>query len=355
MIEVKHLSKSYGDLVVLDNISVAINKGEVISVIGPSGCGKSTLLRCLNLLEQPSGGEIIVDGDDYLAGGADVNVLRRKMGMVFQNFNLYSHLMVIENIMLAPMKLLKRPKQEAFEEGLKYLEIVGLFQKAYAYPDELSGGQKQRVAIARTLAMKPEIILFDEPTSALDPTMVSEVLAVMRKLALEGLTMMIVTHEMKFARDVSTQVFYMDDMGIYEQGTPEEIFNNPQRPKTRAFINKTRSFFCSLNGRAFDLFELSARVEEFLVKQLVDEKKIRTVQLISEELLCNILPDVSIDYSLEFSELTGKTKLRASFAGERFRPEACGEDDLPMMIVSNMSASLDFRFDDGTNIVEITA
>ena len=355
MIELKNLSKSYGDLAVLENVSAVINNGEVISVIGPSGCGKSTMLRCLNLLEKPNGGEIIVDGENFLAKGADVNRLRRKMGMVFQSFNLYSHLMIIENIMLASMKLLKMPKQQAFDEGLKYLDMVGLSQKVYSYPDELSGGQKQRAAIARTLAMKPEIILFDEPTSALDPTMVSEVLAVMRKLAQEGLTMMIVTHEMKFARDVSSRVFYMDDKGIYEQGTPEQIFDNPQRPKTRAFINKTRSFSCSLEGKAFDLFELNAGLEEFLKKQLFADKKIRTVQLISEELLCNILPDVAVDFAVEYSEATGKTRILASFGGKKFEQSECGADDLPMTIVTKMSESVEFLFEGGINHVEITA
>ena len=355
MIELKNLSKNYGALTVLENVSAVINNGEIISVIGPSGCGKSTLLRCLNLLEKPSGGEIIVDGEDFLAKGANVNSLRRKMGMVFQSFNLYSHLMIIENIMLAPIKLLKMPRQEAFDEGLKYLDMVGLSQKAYSYPDELSGGQKQRAAIARTLAMKPEIILFDEPTSALDPTMVSEVLAVIRKLAQEGLTMMIVTHEMKFARDVSSRVFYMDEKDIYEHGTPAQIFDNPQRPKTRAFINKTRCFSCSLEGKAFDLFELSAGVEEFLKKQLFTDKKIRTVQLISEELLCNILPDVTIDYSIEYSEATEKTRLMASFGGDRFDPIVSDTDDLSMTIVIKMSENVEFRFEGGINHVEITA
>ena len=355
MIELKNITKSYGDLTVLENVSMRMNKGEVISVIGPSGCGKSTMLRCLNLLEKPDSGEIIVDGANYLSRGADVNKLRQKMGMVFQNFNLYSHLMIVENIMLAPMKLLKLPKQKAFDEGLRYLDMVGLSQKAYAYPDELSGGQKQRAAIARTLAMNPEIILFDEPTSALDPTMVSEVLAVMRKLAEEGLTMMIVTHEMKFARDVATRIFHMDDKGIYEQGTPEQIFDNPQKPKTRAFINKIRAFNYVADGRNFDLFEFNAKLEEFLKKQLFTERKIRTMQLILEELMCNILPNTPVDYSIEYSEATGKTKIYASFGGEPANPLAENTDDMPVMIVKKMSEAVEYRFENGKNHIEITA
>ncbi|ABI69038.1 amino acid ABC transporter ATP-binding protein [Syntrophomonas wolfei] len=228
MITIKGLSKSYGNLRVLENVSTEINKGEVISIIGPSGCGKSTFLRCINLLERPTGGEITIDGQNILSRNADVSKLRQKMGMVFQSFNLFSHLMIIENIMLAPVSLLKVPRKQAYEEGMKYLEMVGLGAKAIAFPDELSGGQKQRAAIARTLAMQPEIVLFDEPTSALDPTMVSEVQAVIRKLAADGLTMMIVTHEMKFARDVSSRVFYMDEKGIYEDGSPAQSLIYPK-------------------------------------------------------------------------------------------------------------------------------
>ncbi len=231
MISVKKLSKYFGDLAVLKDVNVEIKKGEVIAVIGPSGTGKSTLLRCLNLLEEPTSGEIIIDGVNLLDKKTNVFKIRQKMGMVFQSFNLFSHLMVIENIMLGPVDLLKTSRQDAFDEGMKLLAMVGLAEKAYAYPDELSGGQKQRVAIARTLAMKPEIVLFDEPTSALDPTMISEVLAVIRKLAADGMTMMIVTHEMKFARDVSTRVLYMDEGIIFEEGTPQQIFDDPQKDK----------------------------------------------------------------------------------------------------------------------------
>ena len=218
MISIQHLKKVYPNVTPFSDVNVKIEKGEVISIIGPSGTGKSTLLRCLNLLETPTSGEIIVDGEAITAKGADISAVRRKMGMVFQAFNLFSHLTVIENIMLGPVDLLKLSRQEAYDEGMHLLNTVGLAEKALSYPDELSGGQKQRVAIARALAMKPEIILFDEPTSALDPTMVSEVLSVIRSLAREGLTMMIVTHEMKFARDVSTRIFYMDEGGIYEDG-----------------------------------------------------------------------------------------------------------------------------------------
>jgi polar amino acid transport system ATP-binding protein len=215
MITIRHLKKSYPNVTPLRDVNTEIKKGEVISIIGPSGTGKSTLLRCMNLLEIPTAGEVLIDGNAITSPKADVPALRRKMGMVFQSFNLFSNLNIIENIMAAPVKLLGKSRQEAYEEGMELLRRVGLVEKALNYPDELSGGQKQRVAIARAIAMKPEMILFDEPTSALDPTMVGEVLQVIRGLAKEGMTMMIVTHEMKFARDVSTRVFYMDEGGPY--------------------------------------------------------------------------------------------------------------------------------------------
>ncbi|MEG2138160.1 MAG: amino acid ABC transporter ATP-binding protein, partial [Oscillospiraceae bacterium] len=224
MISIRHLKKEYPNAIPFSDITADIQSGEVISIIGPSGTGKSTLLRCLNLLDAPTSGEIFVDGINITEKGADVSALRRKMGMVFQSFNLFSHLSVIENIMLGPVDLLKLSRQDAYDEGMRLLTTVGLAEKAFNFPDELSGGQKQRVAIARALAMKPEIMLFDEPTSALDPTMVGEVLAVMRTLTKEGLTMLIVTHEMKFAQAVSSRVFYLDQGGIYEDGPPEQVF-----------------------------------------------------------------------------------------------------------------------------------
>ena len=241
MIRVEHLSKKYGTLEVLRDVNAIIEKGEVISIIGPSGTGKSTFLRCLNLLDHPSGGRIEIDGADILAKGADAPALRRKMGMVFQSFNLFAHLSVLENLTLGPVKLLKKSPPDAEAKAMELLRLVGLAEKAHNFPDQLSGGQKQRVAIARCLAMEPEIILFDEPTSALDPTMVSEVLSVIRRLAKQGMTMAIVTHEMDFAREVSTRVFYMDQGIIYEEGPPEVVFEAPVRERTRDFIGKVRS------------------------------------------------------------------------------------------------------------------
>ncbi len=236
LIRVEHLKKQYPNVTPLEDITTDINKGDVISIIGPSGTGKSTFLRCLNLLETPTSGTITVSGTVITDKKCDVSKVRQKMGMVFQSFNLFSNLSIIENIMAAPVKLLGLSRQDAYNEGMTLLKRVGLEEKALNLPEELSGGQKQRVAIARAIAMKPDIILFDEPTSALDPTMIGEVLAVIKALADEGMTMMIVTHEMQFAKAVSNRVFYMDDGGIYEEGTPEKIFETPQREKTRRFV-----------------------------------------------------------------------------------------------------------------------
>lgn len=238
MISVKNLVKSYGDHVVLDGVSEHIEKGEKVVVIGPSGSGKSTFLRCLNLLEEPTSGNIIFEGQDITDPKVDIDMVRRKMGMVFQQFNLFPHLTILENITLAPVMLKKMTKDQAKEKAMELLKRVGLEEKAEAYPVQLSGGQKQRVAIARALAMNPEIMLFDEPTSALDPEMVGEVLDVMKDLAESGMTMVIVTHEMGFAREVASRVIFMDQGIIMENGTPEEVFTNPKNERTKLFLSK---------------------------------------------------------------------------------------------------------------------
>lgn len=237
MIEVKNLEKSFGKNHVLRGINETINEGEVVCIIGPSGSGKSTFLRCLNLLEQPTSGEVILDDEKINAPDRDIDKIREKLGMVFQNFNLFPHMSVLDNITMAPIKVKGQARGEAEAEARRLLDVVGLLDKAEAYPSSLSGGQKQRVAIARALAMKPEIMLFDEPTSALDPEMVGEVLAVMKQLAEDGMTMVIVTHEMGFAREVADRVLFIDGGVILEQGTPEEIFGNPQNERTQTFLS----------------------------------------------------------------------------------------------------------------------
>ena len=237
MIDIENLRKSFGDVEVLKGINLTIKEKEVVVIIGPSGSGKSTLLRCMNYLEEPTSGEVSVDGI-VLDGEANINKVREEVGMVFQRFNLFPHMTVLQNIMLAPIKVRHVAKQEAEDTARKLLTRVGLADKADAYPSQLSGGQQQRVAIARALAMKPKVMLFDEPTSALDPEMVGEVLDVMRKLAEEGMTMVIVTHEMGFAREVGDRLLFVDDGRIIEQGDPKEVFEHPKQERTRLFLSK---------------------------------------------------------------------------------------------------------------------
>jgi polar amino acid transport system ATP-binding protein len=238
VINVKNLYKSYGDNSVLNGINQHIEKGEVVVVIGPSGSGKSTFLRCLNLLEIPSSGEIIFEGKNVMDKSTDINKLREKVGMVFQHFNLFPHKTVMENITIAPIKVKKLSQEKANKRAVELLNMVGLIDKKDAYPASLSGGQKQRIAIARSLAMEPEVMLFDEPTSALDPEMVGEVLGVMKNLAKAGMTMIVVTHEMGFAKEVGDRILFIDEGKVLEENTPEEIFNNPKNPRTIDFLSK---------------------------------------------------------------------------------------------------------------------
>lgn len=238
MIEISQLHKAFGKNEVLKGIDLTIQKGEVVVIIGPSGSGKSTFLRCMNLLEQPTSGSIVFEGQDILAKNANIDQLRQKMGMVFQSFNLFPHKTVLDNLTISPIKVKKEEEAKAKEKAIRLLEQVGLKEKSDSYPASLSGGQQQRVAIARALAMDPDVLLFDEPTSALDPEMVGEVLAVMKSLADKGMTMVVVTHEMGFAREVASRVIFMDEGIIQEEGTPSEIFGAPQNPRTQNFLNK---------------------------------------------------------------------------------------------------------------------
>ncbi|MFA6928733.1 MAG: amino acid ABC transporter ATP-binding protein [Lentisphaeria bacterium] len=358
MISVKHLSKSFDNSCVLKDINAEIRKGEIISIIGPSGTGKSTFLRCLNLLERPDSGEILIAGIPLLSPQTDIYLLRQKMGMVFQSFNLFSHLMVIENLMLGPLHLLKLSRQQAYERSIKLLETVGLSGKAYSYPSELSGGQKQRVAIARALAMKPEIVLFDEPTSALDPTMVSEVLAVIRKLKDQDMTMMIVTHEMNFARDVSSRIFYMDEGIIFEEGPPEQIFGAPQQERTRAFIHKISLFRFTAAGRNFDIYRLNAELEEFGLRRLLTRKQIHNLQLLSEEVLFNLLFPITeiIELAVGCAEDNQQTEISFEYQGTSGNPmeNVSPDNELSCMIIKKMSQHCDYSFDKQSNKLKLT-
>ena len=322
MIEIKGLRKEYPDVVPLKDVNVSIDEGEIISIIGPSGTGKSTYLRCINRLETPTAGSILVDGVDVCNPKTDLTEVRRKMGMVFQSFNLFPHKTIAENIMMPQMDILGISAKDAYAEAVRQLERVGLDGKARKFPHELSGGQKQRAAIARALAMHPKIMLFDEPTSALDPTMVSEVVSVIKSLAGSGLTMLIVTHEMRLARDVSTRVFYMDEGGIYEEGTPEQIFGTPQREATRRFVFRIRSYEYTLTSSEHDLIELLGGLDDFCGRQFMSRKVARNCMLAAEE-MCSayLLPalrsseDGTITVRVSVSEENGEQTIEAEYSG----------------------------------------
>ena len=354
MITVEHLSKKFGEFVVLKDISIEIKTGEVISIIGPSGTGKSTFLRCLNLLDQPSGGAIRIDGVDILDKKADVPKIRQKMNMVFQSFNLFSHLTVLENLTIGPIKLRDTSRQDAEQKSRELLKLVGLAEKADSFPDELSGGQKQRVAIARCMAMDPEIILFDEPTSALDPTMVSEVLSVIRRLAKEGMTMAIVTHEMDFARDVSNRVLYMDEGLIYEEGTPQQIFENPQKEKTRAFINRVRSFNYQISSPDYDLYAMNAEIEAFCEKQILPKRTRQNLLLLVEELLQIYHPSLRttiLDVTISYSEKKESLEIVCESTGEAANPLESDRlpDELGLTIINNLAESITYQWVENKN------
>ena len=314
MISIKHLSKKFRNpdgtvFTVLKDVTCEIEKGEVISIIGPSGTGKSTLLRAINMLEPPSGGEIWVDGENITAKGYPLHRMRQKMGMVFQSFNLFEHMTVLENITYAPVRILKLSEEQARQEGMELLKKVGLSQKAGVFPDTLSGGQKQRVAIARCLAMHPEVILFDEPTSALDPTMVGEVLSVIRSLAKEGNTMLIVTHEMRFARDVSTRIFFMNEGIIYEDGTPEQIFEHPVHSATKAFVNRIQKQVYEIDSEDFDYLQIHTGLNQFFLKYNLSGKADLAYAIIKEMLFQHLRSYRPLTLRLTHAELSGETSL----------------------------------------------
>jgi polar amino acid transport system ATP-binding protein len=349
MIRIEHLRKEYPTAVPLQDVNVEIHKGDIISVIGPSGTGKSTLIRCINLLDKPTSGKIVIDGEEITARGSDVARIRRKMGMVFQHFNLFPHMTVIENIMAAPMDLLGLSKQEAYDRGIELLRKVGLADKALNYPDVMSGGQKQRVAIARTLAMEPEIILFDEPTSALDPTMIGEVQAVIRDLAKQGTTMIIVTHEMKFAREICNRVFYMDQGGIYEDGTPEQIFDHPQKERTRQFIRHLKVLEYSITSQDFDFIGFNTQIEEFGRKNRISQRKIYNIQAFIEEMCVQIvLPQMKSPFeiliTIEYSEEEDDADVVIRYSGAAFDPTKT-DNELSLLLANKATEKIVYSFD----------
>ena len=284
MISVKNLCKSYDGLQILKDVNIDFPDGSTTVIIGGSGCGKSTLLRCLNLLEKPDCGTIEIDGEDIVTA-KNVDKLRQKLGMVYQSFNLFSHLSVLENIILAPMKVKKISKEEAISKAYELLKMVGMENRATHMPDQLSGGQKQRVAIARALAMEPEVMLFDEPTSALDPTMVDEVETVIKRLVDNGMTSIIVTHEMRFARNIASNILFLAEGGVYEEGSPDQIFDNPQKDLTRRFIYRSRMYEEALNKTDIDIYELCSRIRQYAIAYGLTRKQSKGIEYFCEELI----------------------------------------------------------------------
>lgn len=325
MINIEHLKKEYDGVTPLKDINVTINKGDVVSIIGPSGTGKSTLLRCINLLETPTSGNIIIDGDSITDKDADVFKIRQKLGMVFQTFNLFNNLTVLDNVTVAPISVLKKNKDEAESEAMEYLKLVGLAEKANAYPKELSGGQKQRVAIARSIAMNPKVMLFDEPTSALDPTMVGEVELVIKKLAKENMTMMIVTHELDFAKEVSNRILYLDEGIVYEDGPPEQIFDNPKHDKTRIFINNIKAVSKTLTSKDFDNIEMQNNIRNFCNHYFINKSVCNICQVIFESANELLFEDVNYDGELnvqfEYSDKEKSIYIKFDFLYEEVTPD----------------------------------
>ncbi len=341
IIKTEALSKRFGDNGVLDGIDCEIHEGDIVSIIGPSGCGKSTFLRCLNGLEKPDSGHIFVDGEDIVARGADLPGVRAKVGMVFQEMNVFRHLDVLENVMLGPLKVRKMPREEAEKKAMDLLRMVGLGEMLHAAPDSLSGGQKQRVAIARTLAMDPKVILFDEPTSALDPSRKSEVLSVIKELARQGRTMVIVTHEMQFARDVSTRVLFLQRGRIVEEGTPEQVFDHPRELLTQVFVNNLRSLIFDIGSPDYDLYKLNGEIEWFCQRNNLGRFYV-SLELIVEEMLTKMMPFTGpihiCVHCREMSREVSVEMVQERFSGQIVGRE--GTDEISMMLLRGLCKSI---------------
>ena len=356
----KGLKKSFGSLEVLKGVDLTVEQGERIAVIGGSGCGKSVFLRSLCLLEKPNAGQILIDGKEITAKGARIDEIRRSMGMVFQKFCLFSEMDVMDNLCLAPVRLKGMSRQKAEKKAMELLSQVGLASRAHAWPSVLSGGQQQRIAICRCLMMEPKVLLFDEPTSALDPTMVAEVLAAIRMLAKRNMSMLIVTHEMNFAREVSNRVLFLADGGIYEQGTPAEIFDSPKREKTIDFINKIKYFSIEIDRKDLDLMQLQGGIQLFGEKYGLTSREIYRLQICCEELVYELLahsyPDreeVDMKLDVSYAEADRSTRIALTCGGAAYDPFSQTEDGLGVTILKNMSKQLDYSFIDNRNQLSI--
>ena len=368
MIKVEKLCKTFGSLQVLKDVDLEVNKGEIIAIIGASGCGKSVFLRSLDALHPIDSGRVYIDGCEISAlRGAELDGIRRKMGMVYQGFHLFEHVNVLDNITLAPRTLKNIAKEQAEARAMELLKTVSLEGKKYAMPSDLSGGQKQRIAICRCLAMDPEVMLFDEPTSSLDPAMIGEVLATVRSLANRGMTMLMVTHEMSLAREIASRVLYFDEMGIYEQGTPEEIFDHPQREKTIAFIHKLKTFDEEVTGHDFDFLGMQSRIEAFCKKYAITDKRRYSLQLTVDELFDGIMENcvksgvpIYIHINISYSELDGSNICIIEYPGAKWNPfagldDATGvvDDTLGYRLLKKRANGVSFTNDGSMNRISI--
>ena len=360
LIEVRGLQKSFGPLEVLKGIDLTVEKGERIAIIGGSGCGKSVFLRSLCLLEKPDAGQVFIDGQEITAKGADVDQIRRGMGMVFQKFHLFSEMNVMDNLCLAPVRLKGMKREEAEAKAMDLLAQVGLASRAHAWPTVLSGGQQQRIAICRCLMMEPKVLLFDEPTSALDPTMVGEVLAVIRMLAKRDMSMLIVTHEMNFAREVANRVLFFADGGIYEQGTPAEMFDAPKREKTIAFINKIKYFAYEISRRHFDLMQVQGGIQSFGEKYGMDQLHTYRLQICCEELIYDLMnncypgqENVDIKLTIAYTESNGSNEITLDCGGKEYNPFVQQDDGLSITILKKIAKQIDYRWENARNCIHI--
>lgn len=353
------LCKSFGSLSVLQRVDLAVQRGERIALIGPSGTGKSVMLRCIAMLEKLDAGHIFVGDTDITQRGVNLDAIRQRMGMVYQGFHLFTHMNVLQNITFAPIRVLKMARAVAEEKATELLSLVGLLDKREAMPETLSGGQKQRVAIARCLAMQPEILLLDEPTSALDPTMTAEVLAIVRKLAGMGLTLILVTHEMRFAQEFANRVLYLDEGGIYEQGTPQQIFDAPERPKTIAFINRLKVFEEYIQSPGFDIVSLNARIEVYFQKYGLPQKRLLSLQLLLEELIVLLLreqfaetqPDISV--SVKYAADSEDLRVSLSYGNKPFNPFEGDDEDIGVVLIRGLCAEKAYSYKNAQNSLHL--
>lgn len=362
MIRLEGISKRFGRVEVLSNVHAHIRKGECVALIGQSGSGKSMLLRTIAMLERPDAGAVFINGADITRRGVDLDRVRESMGMVYQGFHLFSHLNALDNITLAPRWVRKMGRAEAEAKAMQLLSLVGMADKSRSFPHELSGGQQQRTAIARCLAMEPEIMLLDEPTSALDPAMTSEVLAIIRKLTSMGLTMLIATHEMAFAQDVASRVFFLAEGAIHEEGPPRQVFEHPRKEKTRAFLTRLRTFNQEIKSLDFDSVSMNAQVEMYCKKYNLEQNRIYHLQLVLEELIQEIFrqryrhapPDISL--TIAYEQETDDISLDVVFAAEECNPfdrSGADADGLGMLLVRNYAKHCAHAFAQGRNRITI--